>query len=215
MLDIKWYLTYLCKSIALYIVADKFPDEVNRIDEGEISPKEAGPLITKCQEKISKEYVLKYFPHDKTYAQKVRRQDKQNKLAIQADRSDLVKRYPDIDFDNLTLSQYNQINGDLSRANENYSTLLQYQQEVFRSVSTDKFFKPKYKNPLKQEIYEKYNSNLPQLEKIINDTYSRLANVKACQSALEGVVKIVPDQKRLERLNELDKQLEDEAVSFM
>ena len=214
LLDIKWYLEYLCKSIALYIVGDKFPNEIKKIDEGEILPKDAGLLITKLQEKISKEYVLKYFPRDKTYAQKVRQQEKQNKLAIQADRSDLVKRYPNIDFDNLTLDQYNLINGDLSRANENYSTLLKYQQEVFRSVSTDKFFKPKYKNPLKQEIYEKYRLNIPQLEKTINDTYIRLANVKACQSALEGVVKITPDKKRLERLNELDK-FDDEVAEFM
>ena len=214
MLDIKWYLEYLCKSIALYIVGDKFPDEIKRIDNGEISPKDAGALITKLQEKISKEYVLKYFPRDRAYAQTIRRQEKQNNLVIQADRSDLVKRYPDVDFDNLSLSQYNQIHGDLSRANDNYSTLLTYYKEVFRSISTDKFFKPKYKNQMKQEIYEKYKSNLPQLEKLINDTFARLANVKACQSALEGVIKIIPDKKRLERLDELDK-LEDEAADFM
>ena len=212
LIDIKWYLEYLCKSVALYIVGDKFPDEIRRIDEGEIPVKEAGAHISRFQEKISKEYVNRYFPRDKEYARAVKQQEKKAKLSIKANRQDLNKRYPDIDFDSLSLSQYDQICSDLERAHNEYNDLIKYQQDVWRDISTDKFYKPSYKNQVKQAIYDRFKQNPQKLLKCIDDTYKRLENIRACELALDGVIKPELNQQRLEYLKQLeeDKQKQQE-----
>ena len=189
LLDIKWYLEYLCKSMALYIVADKFPDEIQRIDDGLISPKDAGALISKLQEKISKEYVDKYFPRSKEYTKHIKAQEKL-KLNITVNRHELVKRYPDIDFDNLDKTKFNQVMADLNQTKENYDTLLKMHQQVYQSLSTNKFFSHVFKNPLKNEIVSKYKDDIPGLEKTISDIINRLNNVRGCIVALKTVIKV-------------------------
>ncbi|EAX88403.1 hypothetical protein TVAG_050650 [Trichomonas vaginalis G3] len=60
LLDFKYYLECLCKSTALYIVGDLYPEEIKQIDEGSISQVEANKLITKLQQTIATNYVKKY-----------------------------------------------------------------------------------------------------------------------------------------------------------
>lgn len=216
LLDIKRYLNWLCKSMALYIVGDEFPDEIKRIDEGELEPKAAGALISKLQEKIAKSYVNKYFPHDKKYAQELRNDERRKtKIKITSNRSALTKRYPDIDFDNLTLSQYHHILSDLNRNLSDYEDLLKYHVDVYKHLNTDKFFIPKYKNEQKQMIYDKYKKNLPKLKKTIGDINVRINNIKECLLALENVEKQIKlDPKRLENLQRIEDE-QNEALDFV
>lgn len=195
LLDIKWYLEYLCKSMALYIVADEFPNEIQRIDDGLISPKDAGALISKLQEKIAKQYVDQYFPRDKDYARIVRQQEKQ-KLQITSNRSDLSKRYPTDDFDNLSLSRYNQIMSDLETNKEAYEQLLHDQQSVYRSLNTNNFFKNTFKSSRKQEILQTYENDPDGLRKTISDTITRLNNIKGCLIAMNSIIKAKRDQHK-------------------
>ena len=195
LLDIKWYLEYLCKSMALYIVADEYPEEIQRIDDGLIDPKAAGALISKLQEKIAKKYVDQYFPRDKEYAKVIKQQEKQ-KLQISANRSDLSKRYPDEDFDNLSLSKYNQIMADLENNKESYAQLLHDQQKVYRALNTNYFFKNTFKSKSKQEILKLYENNIPGLEKTIRDTIARLNNIKGCLLAMNSVIKAKRDKHK-------------------
>ena len=188
LLDIKWYLEYLCKSMALYIVADEYPDEIKRIDDGIISPKDAGALISKLQEKISKVYVEQYFPRDKAYSRVVKQQEKQMKLQVTANRSDLSKRYPTYDFDNLTQRDFNKIIADLEDNKEKYELLLKEHIKVQRSLSTNNFFKHSFKNPRKNELVEKYSDDLDALDKTIADIITRLNNIKACIKGMNTLI---------------------------
>ena len=60
-LDFKYYLTSLASAIALYIVDEKYPNEINMINQGIIDEKEGEKLVTKLQTKIGKEYTDKYY----------------------------------------------------------------------------------------------------------------------------------------------------------
>lgn len=208
MLDIKRYLGWLCKSMALYIVGDEYPDEIKRIDDGELTPKEASALISKFQEKIAKVYVDRYFPKNKKYAQEMRKENtRKMKVKITTNRAALNKRYPEVDFDNLTLSQYNQIYGDLHRNYDDYSELLKYHEEIYKHLNTDKFNLPVFKNEQKRQIYEKYKSRLPALKKTITDLNKRLDNINECLKTLETVEKMIkPDQRRLDNLKRIDEE---------
>lgn len=211
LLDIKRYLTCLAKSMSLYIVGDKYPNEIHRIDDGELTPTEAGQLISKLQDKIAKNYVEKYYPHDVKYARDLRTSEKKRaKIKITSNRSELMKRYPEINIDDLTLSQYNQISSDLNQTLEQYSTLLKYCDEIYKKINTDKFSVPKYKNQQKKDIYEKFKNKPEKLMKTIEDLHVRINNVKGCVLALQSVEKMVkPDEKRLERLERIEKENEE------
>lgn len=60
-LDYIYYITCLCKAMALYIIGDVFPNEMKAIDDGLLDSKKTGELISKCQGKIAATYLDKYF----------------------------------------------------------------------------------------------------------------------------------------------------------
>lgn len=188
-LDIKKYLENLCKAMALYMVGDLYPDEIRRIDDGELTSKEAGALISKLQAKISKTYVDQYFPKDKQYSRIVRQQEKQLNLKITANRSDLTKRYPTYDFDNLTQHDFNKIMADLEDNKEKYEQLLKDHIKVQRSLSTNNFFKHTFKNQFRQQLVDKYINDLDSLDKTIADIIKRLNNVKGCIQGMNTLIK--------------------------
>jgi hypothetical protein len=60
-LDYKYYIECLAKSMALYIVADKFPDLIKEIESDDVADNERNKRVTVLQDKIAMEYAQKYF----------------------------------------------------------------------------------------------------------------------------------------------------------
>ncbi len=99
MLDEEQYLESLCKSISLYIIADVFPDEMQKIDNGFYSVEKASDLVTKCQEKIAKTYVKKYYRIGKDSTKELDLVDKEiDKHKMLGGNAIIVQLFPNIDM---------------------------------------------------------------------------------------------------------------------
>jgi hypothetical protein len=64
-LDYRHYFTRLVKSMSLYIVQDEFPNDMLRIDNGELTAVEGKELIDRLQTEIVRRYINLYYPSGK------------------------------------------------------------------------------------------------------------------------------------------------------
>lgn len=184
-LDIKNYLEHLCKSMALYVVADEFPNEIKQIDDGIISPKEAGLLISKLQEKIAKQYIDKYFP--KGYL--VKSQLKVTKPKIATTKSETSESIVRASFNNS-----NEIITSAEIANYIHTTeqdIKQIQQErkraydVLSFILTNHFNTFYSKNETKQNYYSQYHNKPTKLKQIIDGFDYKLAKLERILNSLK------------------------------
>ena len=95
-LDHKYYLECLAKSMALYIVGDRFPETIRAIDEGVINAKDAGAKISAHQAAIAKEYVGRYFHSDRDAKRAARELSKEVTLPKRAMTTGLMEAYRDV-----------------------------------------------------------------------------------------------------------------------
>lgn len=95
-LDHKYYLECLAKSMALYIVGDRFPETIRAIDEGVINAKDASVKISAHQAAIAKEYVGRYFHSDRDAKRVARELSKEVTLPKRAMTMGLMEAYRDV-----------------------------------------------------------------------------------------------------------------------
>lgn len=166
-LDFKYYLECLCKSTALYIVGDLYPEEIKQIDDGSISQSEANKLITKLQGIIASNYVKKYFHYGRSVMTAYNRAEKEIKSFITHQPNDvnlLYLVYKDLNkSESLTLKHKNRILEDTTKNIERYNNVIEIMNKIYKTLSTSNFIKYKPKTNGEANIYEKYKHDLPGL----------------------------------------------------
>jgi hypothetical protein len=81
MLDTKHYFTALIQALSLYIIGDKFPQDIERIDNGEYTAKEIGEKIDKLKNLIVKEYVDINYPCGRARAKEAKAFNKNHSIS--------------------------------------------------------------------------------------------------------------------------------------
>ena len=181
-LDIKWYLEYLCKSMALYIVADVYPNEIKQIDDGLITPKEAGAIISKLQDNIAKTYVDMYFPRSKTVKNSLKAVTSnvggsvQNRtMRTSSEASERIVREcfknhnPVITAEEIQ-SYISSVESDITLTTKRRKQAF----SVYTFISVNNFNSFQSRNDFKNAIYERYKENAEGLCKLIRSLDSKL-----------------------------------------
>lgn len=185
MLDDKYYLQCLCKSIALYIIGDKFPNEMKNIDEGLISSAEANELVSKCADKIAKEYVDRFYASNKVVSKNRRNYEKFEKngrKAIESKTDRFIeetgaevpeyiktacKYFNCISMDQLNPDFKNMAIGTIVPKMEDNTQKLDMLKVIKNLIDDGK--EPKYLNRKYKNIYKAYCNKVDELEKQIEN----------------------------------------------
>lgn len=159
MLDMKYYLECLCKSMALYVVGDIYPNEVQRIDNGEINSNEANILISKLQSNIAKEYLQKYFPTNASVKAQAKETNKSLNITYTNDEAtDIVyEMYPRLKESSPTLADLQTIDGELGSTIESKRDIFKRLDKVYKHIITDRFIGNIFsKDPILYKVYEQH-----------------------------------------------------------
>lgn len=159
-LDCKYYLECLCKSTALYMIGDIYPEEMNRIDMGLISPAEANKLVTKLQGMIAKEYVKRYFHYGVSLMGGYRNVQKQLSK-MRAKYSDgievIFSAYKSItSVEQITPSIRDKIIADCDTNIDNIQATINDIDLVYKTILTNSFSMFNASTPLQKKLYDKY-----------------------------------------------------------
>lgn len=169
MLDDKYYLECLCKSIALYIVGDLFPNEIKEIDDGMRTPAEAGGIINKLQVKIAKMYIDKFYASNKIISKNNRSYNKFEKSCrdkIPEGIDMLVSYYKISSVKQLDADFKNKAIGDIVPKIEDNNNKLDMLKVIKNLIDDNK--EPSYLNNVYKNIYKKYVKNKTELERQIS-----------------------------------------------
>ena len=166
-LDFKYYLLSLASAMALYIVDERFPSEVDQINQGLISDKEGEELIDKLQKKIGKEILDKYYPtKTKTNSNINKIQKESEKYFKKAPTRDNSKRYKYTKDTYVNMQTDEIIEKNKARIRNNAEEKLRSNQiafnavsNVYRVVKTDMFLNPRFENKIEESIYEQYKDD--------------------------------------------------------
>lgn len=180
MLDFKYYLECLCKSMALYLIGDLYPDIVKNIDDGMMDAKSAGVLITKLQADIAKKYVEKYFHAGKDVSQSI---NKYNKLKRQYATVEskkgidlLFTMYPRLrECKEISRSVCLAIIKDADENIEKYTKVSTKMMDLYKSLVTDFFNKYVSDDGEMKRLYDKYENDPEQLMRDKFEVDKRLA----------------------------------------
>lgn len=191
MIDTKYYFECLCKSTALYIIGDLYPEEIKRIDEGTISASEANKLVTKLQCMIAKRYVKQYFHYGVSLMTDYKNTLKSiNKYEAQTpdDVGFLLKVYPSIRSTNeITIDKRNFIIDDAKDKINTFSTLYNDMEYVYKYIMTNSFTKFVSENQKQQKLYDKYKNDPDKLLGQLEIHGKRLAGFKNVKRIAEKI----------------------------
>ena len=207
-LDIKWYLEYLCKSMALYIVADMYPKEIKQIDDGLISTKDAGTLISKLQNEIAKKYVIAYFPRGQMVKNAL-------KVAIPMTSTDISRREMHTNSDEadtivrkcfkignrpITAEEIEDfITSAESRLNH-FMKLRDQACSVYRFIITNNFNTFHSDDEFKNQLYAAYHNNPSDLNKVI---------ILRLDANINGYLKLLDALKSFRSMSMIDENSDD------
>lgn len=223
-LDFKYYLTCLCKSIALYVLGDFDPVLVKAIDDGEYTPAEAGKLVSKAAEKFAKSQVDKYFRSGRSVLTAYNQVEREVKKYVAKQPVDMNMLY--VAFKNLpnpiTPAARNQVAHDINKNIERYRTAVDAMTKIYKSIATNTFleFKPK---PIEVPFYERYRDDLTGLLKQIElcskklSIYEKLSRIvdeiKFNGEVKAGEVQVKNDEE--EEKDESDDAYADACAAFV
>ena len=161
MLDFKYYLECLCKSMALYIVGDLYPEIIKDIDDGVIDPKTAGQTISKLQAAIAKSYVKQYFYTGREVSKSINSASKALKSYVTQQSKKgmelLYQVYSDIRGKEFTKEDKNLIMDDAETNLKKYKSLSKKMDVVYKNLCTNYFFnKFNSDDPIIQKLYDKF-----------------------------------------------------------
>ena len=173
-IDYKYYLECLCKSTALYIVGDIYPEKIKDIDDGVISVKQAGVEISKMQAEIAKGYVNGYFNIKKQAVKRV------NELTS----NDFTTNASDDGMYALRTAYAKQIGSQpinsamkqfiINDCENNINKLLKVQSQLsqaYRSLATDTFSSVNLDN----DIVKRFGGSLKRMEGGLEECAYRLS----------------------------------------
>ena len=175
MIDTKYYLECLCKSMALYILGDIYPDVVKEIDDGVFDPKTAGLKISKLQADIAKVYVKQYFYTGRDISKAFTAIDKQiKKYSSEASKEGmelLYKVYPSIQGRDITIRDKNLIRQDAETQLEKHKSLSKKINNIYKFLMSNYFTKFTSEDPIENTLFDKFENEPEKLlkEKIICD----------------------------------------------
>ncbi|MGI5841655.1 MAG: DNA polymerase domain-containing protein, partial [Patescibacteria group bacterium] len=162
MLDFKYYLECLCKSMALYIVGDLYPEVIKDIDDGIIDPKTAGQRISKLQLDIAKTYVNKYFYTGRDISTHINRVNKELKSYVSEKSKEgmdlLYKVYPQIRGREFTKEDKILIQEDCETQLEKHKSLSMKMGMIYKYLLTNYFNKLNNNDKIENMIYEKFKN---------------------------------------------------------
>lgn len=192
MLDFKYYLGCLSKSMALYIVGDVYPNEIKEIDDGLLDSVESRKRIDKLTSKISKEYVDKYFYTTRKINTNFNKAKKDLNVAITNINKEgielIYSAYKQFQGKELTKKNRLFIQMDCENEIRKRKELSRKMEEVYKFILTNGFNKFSSKNQTKTNLYEKYKDNPNELfkQKNICDNYI---------AVYERILKLANDMK--------------------
>lgn len=168
MLYIKHYVSSLASAIALYVFGERFPAEATQIDQGTMTSKEIGDLVTKCQKKIADELVAKYYPSLKVKKIKTAEDLTKSMKIPKKELSSRDKVLNDL-FIDLFRRPYEPENrlkflGSVQRHIEAIDRRVQLMDRVYRQVKQDEMVIPRFPRGSEEEkIYLTWRSNIEAL----------------------------------------------------
>lgn len=193
MLDFRYYLECLCKSLSSYIIGDLYPSETKMIDDGILDSTKANALISKLQNEIAKKYVGKYFNYGKDAKKQINRLDKiinnkaknLSKLIVshKAGGEFILQQFPDIvSLDDITLERKQNIYRILNDKKINLEEALTECSLIYKNIVTDSFAWHKYN---RMSVYNKYKNDAEGLLKLIYDSKHLLQKINAAMKFLD------------------------------
>ena len=174
-LDFKYYLLSLASAMALYIIDERFPNEIAQINQGTISDKEGEELVDKLQKKIGKEILDKYYPPKTKTSSTIKNISKSSaKIAKVRKTRDASKKYKlikdtfedfqtneDIEAHRAALKEYAERKLEVARK------AFQAVSHVFEMVSTNNFLRPQFDDAIEEKVYETFGDDQDEYEEAL------------------------------------------------
>lgn len=171
-LDFKYYLLSLASAMALYIIDERFPNEIAQINQGTISDKEGEELVDKLQKKIGKEILDKYYPTKTKISSTINNISKSSMKSAKGKKTrDGSKKYKlvkdtfedfqtneDIEAHRAALVEH------VKHKLEVAKMAFQCVSHVFEMVATNTFLRPQFDNALEEKVYEDLKDDLDEYE---------------------------------------------------
>ena len=192
MLDMRYYLECLCKSMALYILGDIYPEVVKEIDDGLMDPKTAGERISKLQADIAKAYVKTYFYNGRDISKTSTLMEKQMKKYVAETSKEgmalLYNVYPSIRGRDFTPHDKTSITLDASTQLEKHKALSKKMFDVYKFLVSNYFSNFVSDDPVEMNLFEKFEEEPEKLlkQKLICDKKIAI---------YEQILKVIKDVK--------------------
>ena len=194
-LDFRYYLECLCKSMALYIVGDVYPEVIKKIDDGFIDPKTANQTISKLQDEIAKDYVKKYFYFGRDVNKTIKTVEKSLKsYATEKSKQEMDLLYqvcPELYEQDITEEEIMRIKRDVEEKLKNEESMLKKLTYVYKFTLTD-HFNPFYGNDAETKLYEQLKDTPEKIVPLINNAN---ANVNIYKHILKEISHITFETK--------------------
>lgn len=191
MLDFKYYLECLCKSMALYIVGDLYPDVIKEIDDGLIDVKTAGQKISKLQSDIAKSYIKQYFYTGRDISKNLNNAEKQLKSYVSEKSKKgmdlLYKVYPQIRGRDFTKEDKILIQEDAETQLEKHKSLSKKMCMIYKSLRSNYFNKFSSNDPVENLLYERFADDP---EKILEEKIKCDKKIVIYEEILKNVLEI-------------------------
>lgn len=161
MLDPVYYLTALCKAMALYLVGDYFPEDIQAIDNGLIPPAKANELISKFQDQIAKTYVEHFFHSSTSIKREIRDGQKQLDLPVllKGEPAQLVREVVSgLESVELTRDVIVSILPEVSTQFEAAKKVFEDMLAVLKHIKTNEFSPLVSKDVDQLKIYDRYSA---------------------------------------------------------
>jgi len=175
-LDAKHYLSALIKSMAQYIIGDKYPDDIKNIEQGTMTENDAKKKITELQDKASKEYIEKYFKTGrslyKDYKESVtnyRLPKIKNKDLYPYTKSYFINVNTNEEIIKNKIHLLHKTESELEKIN----IRLEPSTYVYKNILTTTFA-PYFETQVEQQIYNEYKNKPKELLKIITELNQKL-----------------------------------------
>ena len=172
-LDFKYYLLSLASAMALYIVDEKYPNEIAMINNGQLSEAEGEKLVDKLQKKIGKEILDKYYPTKAKPDTEIRNILSETAKAFKKERK-VSKKYPYTIKYYLDMADDSEVEENAERIRTNAERVLQSSKDAFESVgrvykivSTNLFTEPVFKTEMEKAIYNDFLDDLDGYEEAL------------------------------------------------
>lgn len=158
-LDCKYYLECLCKSTALYMIGDRYQEEIRRIDEGLISMSEANKLITKLQGMIAKDYIKQYYHYGVStltdYKSTLKQMEKL-RAKHHPKMSDVLEVFKLNDASQITVGVRNQMMTDCEDNIKTFTKTIDDIENIYKNLTTNEFTTFCPENDAQKTLWKKY-----------------------------------------------------------